>query len=88
MGRRLVAPVVPGLRHVDLDLGGAEGALHHLAPLERIARKREALEIGAQVLPAEPRVHEGAENHVTGGAAGAVEVGETHGFSAPWRRGG
>ena len=76
------------LRHVDLHLGGAKGALHHLPPLERVAGKREAGEVPEQILPDEPGVHERAENHVAGRTAGTVEVGQAHGLSGPWRRGG
>jgi hypothetical protein len=45
MGRGVALPViVMVLVHVHLDLGGAEAALHHLAPLEGVAWQRQAPE--------------------------------------------
>ena len=63
---------------VDVHLGGAEGALHHLAALEREARQPELGELALERLEGHPGVDQRAHDHVSRGPARAVEVREAH----------
>jgi hypothetical protein len=65
--------------HVDVYLGRPEDALHDLAPLEREAGKPKLGELGPQRLERATGVHKRAHDHVPGGTARTIEVGQAHG---------
>jgi hypothetical protein len=57
-----------------VHLRGGEPGPGHAALGERVARKPELLELGAQLVERQAEVHDGAEQHVARGSARAVEV--------------
>ena len=77
----LVSAIVV-IADVHLDLGGPEGALHHFPPLQRVPLEVQLAKLIAERLEREPGIDEGAQNHVAGGAARAVEVRDRHGQPA------
>src|SRR5262245_55841776 len=79
MGMAVLPRPVVVIVHMHVDLGRAEYALHHLAPLQGEAGQPELGELAAERLEGHAGVHEGAHHHVPRRAARAVEVGEAHG---------
>src|SRR5262249_8742782 len=85
------AVMVLGLLDRHVDLRGAKGATADLAGGQLPARAPQRAHLGAERIGRPAGVEEGAEDHVAGGAAGAVEVGELHsgsraapGVTRPW----